>query len=202
MKDLTSLQKIAIDHLEMMISDVWMEFLNAIRAPENSGPDIEKLAFDFNLLKIRLGSLEKELDCRWAIDLAAVPKTYKYKHTTSRLMLIEDKTNPVPLKYNNYQFNCGTGSSLLITRLGIDLHLHLKEVFDILTQIHALENQIPQKLIDELILKGSWVDAVNDFIASRFGEDESGIVVFRTVMNDVYSKVYQASEGPFEPIRL
>lgn len=203
MNKLSKLQQIAVEHLEMNVSDVWRQFLQLIRSNEPiSGTDIEHLGCNVERVKNRLEILRQELGCRWVLELQVVPdcEGNKIGHLCSRIFLLEKEDKLSRAMYKGYDVNFATDCGDLIKSLSDDICNAFKLIIPTLLNWKTNDTKTDQE--DTFFYNAVIIDSINKFVANRFGEDESNVLVWLDPKGVVQYAVYQASLGKRVPLYL
>lgn len=176
MKTLTALQKRAVEYVETQIDDLWRDILELAKHPHDEKDRIVYLANMWKRINQYMHDIATELDCRCAIDLG--PRDNLSSTGLTRVYILDNEKTTV--KYNGEVVMIGNANWKLTAWLEEDF----KEALDDL--INGFDNVLKEEnddkiddLVDDIMLSMIQMQTTNDFIAGRFGDCDTGIVLYQ-----------------------
>lgn len=180
--ELTKIQKLAVDHVETKVADLWKKILILANNVEHEDEDATKyrmLCKDVKYVKEMVSNLAEELNCRIGIDLG--PDMSNCVHGLARIYLLSRECVHTVMYNGNKMTTGGDGSHELVLRgLAQEFQHTLIEFLSMVDKVNDIpyENNIDDE-VEQLFMYVTFFKAVNDFMALRFGEDDSGIIIFQ-----------------------
>ena len=180
--ELTKIQKIAVDHVEMIAADTWKLILNLANDGETDVERFRALCCKVRIVREHINALSEELKCRIGIDLG--PDTSHDMYGFARVYIL-NPDKPDDVFYNGCEsMSVGSGADheLILRGLAQDFQFTLVDFLESVDKVNAaaLETNIDDE-VEKLLLQVTFMKAVNDFMSARFGEDDSGIVIYPAI---------------------
>lgn len=176
MKTLTELQKRAVEYVETQIDDLWRDILKLAKHPHDEKDRIVYLANTWKRIKEYMYDIATELDCRCAIDLG--PRDNLGATGLTRVYILDSGKTTV--KYNGEVVMIGNANWKLTAWLEEDFKEALDDLFNGFDNVLKEENDDKiDDLVDDIMLSVIQMQTTNDFIAGRFGDCDTGIVLYQ-----------------------
>ena len=176
MKTLTALQKRAVEYVETQIDDLWRDILKLAKHPNDEKDRIVYLANTWKRIKQYMHDIATELDCRCAIDLG--PRDNLGTTGQTRVYILDSGKTTV--KYNGEVVMIGNANWKLTAWLEEDFKEALDDLFNGFDNVLKEENNDKiDDLVDDIMLSMIQMQTTNDFIAGRFGDCDTGIVLYQ-----------------------
>ena len=207
MMQLSKLQLLGIDCVASTVGDTWKQLIDIAREAYGQDHDDEKrncrnLCHNIHRMFDRLNLIADELKCRWAIDLG--PFTNKDTIGLARVFLMEDldKESRATIRGSGADYYVATGHKDLTDALAKDFADAMDKMAPFIETVGTSkwEDNIDHAL-ETVMFNLVTFKATNDYLCDRFGEDDTGIVIYQTPSGNLAVHIYQP-DGVREPLAL
>lgn len=208
MIQLTRLQQFALEHVESVAADTWKKLLDTSICsfnevdPDGNRARLCNLHHSIHRTRDYLNDLAKELgNYRWAVDLSPSPNTDSV--TLTRVFLMPDLNNKCPVDYKGSLYHVATDHQDLMRALEADVAETIEKMAPYIESVGTSkwDKEVKQGYIDECLFHLSTIQATNDYLVNRFGEDDTGIVIYQAPSGKLAVHIYQ-TDGIREPLAL
>lgn len=194
---LSKLQQLGVEHVESIVGDTWKQLITTARDAYDNGPDEDKrnyrnLCHNIHRMFDRLDMVAAELKCRWAIDLG--PFTNKDTIGLARVFLMEDtnKKSHASIRGSGADYYVATGHKDLTDALEKDLADAMEKMAPFIEEVGTSkwEDKV-EHAIETVMFHIITFKACNDYLCDRFGEDDTGIIIYQSPDNKLAIRIYQ-----------
>jgi len=177
---ITGLQRMGIEHIESEVADAWLRLINILRYKPDNESDAEsygeKYKFALKAIERVLNHLkyfinnEFDWEVRWALDLETCSPSQSVG--LARVYLID--------KEGGVFYKPASTEEDLPVRIGHDDEVTLAMAKDLNAAIITIQSKGLREDSDDTLMALTQFLAVNDYLCTRYGEDESGIIVYQS----------------------
>ena len=199
MKSLTALQKRAVEYVETQIDDLWKNILKLAKHPHNEKDRIVYLANAWKRISRYMHDIATELGCRCAIDLG--PCDNFNASGPARVYILDNEKTTV--KYNGEVVMFGNANRKLTSWLEEDFKEALDDLINGFDNVLKEENRDKiDDFVDDIMLSIIRMLTINDFIAGRFGDCDTGIVLYQNQSDGKINVSIYTGIGERVPLQL
>ena len=194
---LSHLQRFGIECVESIVGDTWKQLITVARDAYNQDHDDEKrncrnLCHNIHRMFDRLNLIADELKCRWAIDLG--PFTSEDTIGLARVFLMEDlgRKSHASIRGSGADYYVATGHKDLTDALEKDFADAMEKMAPFIDEVGTSkwEDNIDHAL-ETVMFNLVTFKATNDYLCDRFGEDDTGIIIYQSPNNKLAVRIYQ-----------
>ena len=197
MMHLSKLQQLGVECVGSIVGDTWKQLITTARDAYGNGPDEDKrnyrnLCHNIHRMFDKLNVIADELKCRWAIDLG--PFTNKDTIGLARVFLMEDldKKSHASISGSGADYYVATGHKDLTDALEKDLADAMEKMAPFVEEVGTSkwEDKV-EHAIETVMFHIITFKACNDYLCDRFGEDDTGIIIYQSPDNKLAVRIYQ-----------
>lgn len=194
---LSKLQVLGVECVESIVGDTWKQLIDIAREAYGQDHDDEKrncrnLCHNIHRMFDKLNVIADELKCRWAIDLG--PFTNNDTIGLARVFLMEDldKKSHASIRGSGADYHVATGHKDLTDALEKDLADVMEKMAPFVEEVGTSkwEDKV-EHVIETVMFHIITFKACNDYLCDRFGEDDTGIIIYQSPDNKLAIRIYQ-----------